>query len=93
LLEETFWLRKITTDPRSLSHVNMTYPDDRYQQIKTLYLRNDFRYIPIYTRGLHHSNPHDLNLINSFIVHKVCTVSDSQYRLTLTAHRITNTVP
>ena len=42
LLEEAFWLRRIATDPHSLSHVNMACPDDRYRKTRNLYLRNDF---------------------------------------------------
>ena len=34
LLEKPLWLRKITTDPHILSHVNMECPDDRYPKLK-----------------------------------------------------------
>jgi hypothetical protein len=30
-----FWLRKITTDPHILAHVNIVCPDDRYAKLNT----------------------------------------------------------
>ena len=35
LLVDPFWLRKITTDPQTLAHVNIDCPDDRYPKLKT----------------------------------------------------------
>ena len=34
LLVDPFWLRKITTDPDILAHVNVECLDDRYPQLK-----------------------------------------------------------
>jgi len=36
LLAEPFWLRKITTDPHILAHVNTECTDDRYLTFKIL---------------------------------------------------------
>jgi hypothetical protein len=34
LLMDSLWLRKITTDPHILPHVNVECPDDRYPKLK-----------------------------------------------------------
>jgi hypothetical protein len=34
LLADTFWFRKITTDPQILAHVNAECPDDGYPKLK-----------------------------------------------------------
>ena len=33
LLADTFWLRKLTTDPHILAHVNIVSSDNRYQKL------------------------------------------------------------
>jgi hypothetical protein len=35
LLVGPFWLRKITTDPQTLTHVNVECPVDRYPKLKS----------------------------------------------------------
>ena len=35
LLVDLFWLRKITTDPQTLAHVNVECPVDRYPKLKS----------------------------------------------------------
>jgi len=34
LRKDPFWLRKITTDPKVLAHVNMECADDRYPKLR-----------------------------------------------------------
>jgi hypothetical protein len=34
LLTDPFWLKKITTDPHILAHVNIVCPEDRYPKLK-----------------------------------------------------------
>ena len=36
LFADPFWLRKITTDPHILAHVNIQCPDDRYPKLKII---------------------------------------------------------
>jgi hypothetical protein len=36
LLADPFWLRKITTDPHILAHVNIVCPDDGCPKLKTV---------------------------------------------------------
>jgi hypothetical protein len=50
ILEDTFWLRKMTTDPHNLVYVNIDFMDDRYPKLDIciciyiyIYLRTDFR--------------------------------------------------
>jgi len=50
LLGVPFCLRKITTDPHILAHVNMEYPDDRYPQLKihiSELLVKSNKYVPV----------------------------------------------
>jgi len=42
LLADTFWLRKITTDPHILAHVNSVW-NDTYPELKILCLRTEVR--------------------------------------------------
>ena len=34
MLADVFLIRKITTDPNNLSHINIVCPNDRYQELK-----------------------------------------------------------
>jgi hypothetical protein len=48
-LADPFCLRKITTDPHILAHVNMKYPDDRYPKLKIFIsevILDSYEYIP-----------------------------------------------
>ena len=50
VLAESFWLRKITTDPHIIAQAHTMCPDDTIAKIRTLYLRNDivsYRYVPV----------------------------------------------
>ena len=50
LLANPFWLRKITTDPHILVHVNVEYRDDRDPKLK-IYISelilDSYEYIPV----------------------------------------------
>jgi hypothetical protein len=49
LLADPFWLRKITTDPHILAHVNAECPDDKYPKL-IIYISemilDSYEYIP-----------------------------------------------
>jgi hypothetical protein len=50
LLAGPFWLRKITTGPHILAHVNIEYPDDGHPKLK-IYISelilDSYKYIPV----------------------------------------------
>ena len=50
LLADPFWLRKITTDPHILAHVNIGCPEDRHPKLK-IYISelilDSFEHIPV----------------------------------------------
>jgi len=47
LLADTFWLRKITTDPHILAHVNAECLDDKYPKLKICISKLNSEYMPL----------------------------------------------
>jgi len=72
LFSDPFWLRKITTDPPTLAHVNINCPDD-VSRIKYLYLRTDFAQLEIRTGIICNNSVHVLALITMTVARFVVT--------------------
>ena len=62
LIADTFWLRKITTDPNILAHFSILCPDDRYPKLKN-YIRSDFSSLRVHMSSIRHNALPDLILI------------------------------
>jgi hypothetical protein len=75
MFHEVFWLREITTDPHILAHINMELPDERSSKPKNVYLRNDFRWLPIHTSSIRNYAMHDMTLIKLAVARFVGTGS------------------
>ena len=64
LLQDPFWLRKITKDPHILARVN-TVSGWQVSKINVLHLGIDFRYeVRIHTSNIRYNSFHDLTLLN-----------------------------
>ena len=73
LLADPFWLRKITTDPHILAHVNSVRMIGT--KIKNVYLRTDCRQLPIHASSTRNDALHNLTLIKMIIARFVGTGS------------------
>jgi hypothetical protein len=64
LLEDPFWVPKITTNSYILSYPYMMCPDVKVAKIKNLYPRSDIRMLQIHTSGIRNNEFHYLTFNN-----------------------------